>query len=359
MGSRRSGAPTSGGSPGFSFRETWTVYQMIYCSVCGVANREGSSYCNGCGSPLSARTEHILPDWLQDTAVTGYLWRGDVVLPDWLAELRADRELPAGAQHQLPTGDEPVEAFDLDSEEVEFSYLDEQESGPAESELLLADDLLGEDWSDTPEDAADVEPARTDEPWVGFPPQAAPEPEVYAYQPDEPAEPDNPDEAGESVDAEEPEMVEAQAPSSETAAAEGTPDEGQESGGDVPAQEVQWDSSGQTEVEPYDAAVPYAEERTDASADAWLHAEEPEAEPGAYEAAESSSDGEASAVVGRAAEEDHAIAAVSSTGLRPADVRASRALDQSTVAEAAQWLQSCVEYVLQPQPEPLPEKSGR
>ena len=125
---------------------------MIYCERCGVANREGSRYCNGCGTHLGvvAADEEPLPPWLRAAAVTGYLWRGELLLPDWLSALRPFRELYGRSAVILPP---PVSEVSYgppsvlsDSEEFFFADLEDDETGAVESDLLVLDDLEAPDF---------------------------------------------------------------------------------------------------------------------------------------------------------------------------------------------------------------------
>jgi hypothetical protein len=121
---------------------------MIYCERCGLANREGSRYCNGCGHALTAGTptEEPLPSWLRDAAVAGYLWKGELLLPEWLSAVRPFRELYGAGAVVLPPPytpvEEPGDAPAPGAEAEEISFLDpDGEEGPVEGELLILDDL--------------------------------------------------------------------------------------------------------------------------------------------------------------------------------------------------------------------------
>ncbi len=129
---------------------------MIYCKHCGVANREGSNYCNGCGSPLVSSDvpeEGPLPQWLREVAVAGYLWKGDALLPEWLSELRPFRELLGRGAVVLPHPASEINApmspeevlTDLEDEDVSFGELGSDEDGPLEADLLLLEDLDDEE----------------------------------------------------------------------------------------------------------------------------------------------------------------------------------------------------------------------
>lgn len=126
---------------------------MIYCERCGVANRDGSRFCNECGLRLASgedAPEEPLPSWLRDAAVAGYLWRGEMLLPAWLSELRPFRELygreavvlPPPVSEAPPPGE--IDALAplgvVDADELSFTGLEDEE-GPPESDLLLLDDL--------------------------------------------------------------------------------------------------------------------------------------------------------------------------------------------------------------------------
>jgi hypothetical protein len=129
---------------------------MIYCEHCGLANRDGSLYCNACGRslvPAGARPEddEPLPSWLRDAAVGGYLWKGELLLPEWLSSVRPFRELYGAGAVVLPppyneaeappaTDTDPAPASQADAEEITFLDVEDEE-GPAESDLLLLDDL--------------------------------------------------------------------------------------------------------------------------------------------------------------------------------------------------------------------------
>lgn len=158
---------------------------MLYCERCGLANREGSRFCNGCGQALSniEPSQEPLPPWLRDAAVAGYLWKGDVLLPSWLGDVRPFRELYGGSAVVLPPPYEevtlPPETLNTGDpsggEEITFLDMDEvdDEEGPMEGELLLLDDLdlatpapdeLGDDQSDGPDaGATELETATTRE----------------------------------------------------------------------------------------------------------------------------------------------------------------------------------------------------
>lgn len=335
---------------------------MIYCSACGLANREGSSYCNGCGAALGVRAEHILPDWLQDTAVTGYLWRGDVVLPDWLAELRTDAALPAGAQRELPTGEPeaPAEPFDVDSEEIEFTYLDDQEAGSAESDLLLTDDLLDEDeLAELPDDAdsggAATPDVRASEPWVGFPPSSEPDPDAYAYEPETPVEQDvyQPEEQERHAVGDEIGLDPA-LPATPTAddsselyddddvTRERGPQSAEGEASAVRPPDLE-EADGAVAAEPSEPVDGYEAYAPDSSA--------PAAEVDVVEATAPSGDD-----IGTVNSAEGSVPVLPS--VRPALAEAA-GTDRAAVNEAARWFQSCVEYVLQPQPEPVSEKPRR
>ncbi len=129
---------------------------MIYCKHCGVANREGSNYCNSCGLSLVSSDvpeEGPLPQWLREVAVAGYLWKGDTLLPEWLSELRPFRELlgrdavvlpHAASELSAPMSPEEV-LTDLEDEDVSFGELRGDEDGPLEADLLLLEDLDDEE----------------------------------------------------------------------------------------------------------------------------------------------------------------------------------------------------------------------
>lgn len=155
---------------------------MIYCERCGLANREGSRYCNGCGRALAAGTpaEEPLPSWLREAAVAGYLWKGDLLLPEWLAAVKPFRELYGAGAVVLPPPYAPVEESPEAPAEgaapvsEEISFLDpDEEDGPVEGDLLILDDLdapfadegaappgAGQDLDDRPHMSAEDE-ART------------------------------------------------------------------------------------------------------------------------------------------------------------------------------------------------------
>ncbi|MDP9352536.1 MAG: hypothetical protein M3P51_13500 [Chloroflexota bacterium] len=125
---------------------------MLYCEQCGLANREGSRYCNGCGQSLVIETvaDEPLPTWLREAAVAGYLWKGDMLLPSWLAEARPFRELYGGGAVVLPPPFKeitepdaaPVTSAQHDTDEISFLDAEEiDEEGPVEGDLLLLDDL--------------------------------------------------------------------------------------------------------------------------------------------------------------------------------------------------------------------------
>lgn len=123
---------------------------MIYCERCGLANRENSRYCNECGAALTLEepVEEPLPGWLREAAVADYLWKGEMLLPEWLSTVRPFRELYGGDAIVLPPpfNEAPAEEPDVhggaegqpDTEEI--SFLDVDEEGPAEADLLLLDD---------------------------------------------------------------------------------------------------------------------------------------------------------------------------------------------------------------------------
>ncbi len=103
---------------------------MIYCGFCGTANRDGSRYCNSCGSPLGgASSEGPIPSWL----------RGADALPHWLAPL--DDAAPSRQVREVrPGGDLQPEADDLS-----FGDLPEDEEASVEGHLLLVDDVEPEE----------------------------------------------------------------------------------------------------------------------------------------------------------------------------------------------------------------------
>lgn len=124
---------------------------MIYCERCGVANREGSAYCNACAASLAAQDavgEEPLPGWLRRAAVGTYLWRGSALLPEWLSTLRPFRELygrdavilpaPASAVAAAPHDEPPFEYPGDD--EVVFGEIPDDEAGALESDVLVIDD---------------------------------------------------------------------------------------------------------------------------------------------------------------------------------------------------------------------------
>ncbi len=125
---------------------------MLYCEQCGLANREGSRYCNGCGQSLVIETaaDEPLPTWLREAAVAGYLWKGDMLLPSWLAEARPFREIYGGGAVVLPppfreiTEPDSAQLTPDPPDTDEISFLDAEgmdEEGPVEGDLLLLDDL--------------------------------------------------------------------------------------------------------------------------------------------------------------------------------------------------------------------------
>lgn len=126
---------------------------MIYCAHCGVTNRDGSRYCNACGSLLVENQESPpIPEWLKDAAYTNYLWKGDAVLPEWLVDLPQESSLDVQDGPDLPPN--PIQvppdlpsapqsgAVDTDVEFQDFVIFDEEDA--PESELLMLDDLESE-----------------------------------------------------------------------------------------------------------------------------------------------------------------------------------------------------------------------
>jgi len=182
---------------------------MIYCERCGFANREGSNYCNSCGleSAPHKPADEPLPAWLRETAVAGYLWKGDMLLPDWLMQVRPFREIFGSTAVILPPPvSHPVDDYDSDAGDVSFTDLDEDEGSSFEGDLVLIDELLLEpetafDDADpaelheySPQAAADAAGLDVDAPFFAdhaFEPplDAAPEVELFVWveQPEEPS----------------------------------------------------------------------------------------------------------------------------------------------------------------------------
>ncbi len=126
---------------------------MVYCENCGLANREGSNYCNACGQSLVAtnsQADEPLPTWLREATVAGYLWKGELLLPDWLSSVKPFREIyggnavvlppPYSEIEEAPTSVRGAEVTPADAEEISFLDVDE-EDGAVEADLLVLDDL--------------------------------------------------------------------------------------------------------------------------------------------------------------------------------------------------------------------------
>lgn len=110
---------------------------MTYCDRCGMGNREGSRYCNGCGESLdSNRDSTLVPSWLW--TASGFQSDGDQesLLPAWLegGSPLVEPGRPVLMPDVLPPDDSTVDS-------TIFADIEDEEEGSLESDLLLLDDL--------------------------------------------------------------------------------------------------------------------------------------------------------------------------------------------------------------------------